>query len=153
MSTYRIKWKDLVANLQDSIEGLDDQALMDLASDLLLGQWEYDTVADEYICTKENVMRKIDLDEIDSAALLDFPIDMEIDGFDADTWKRVWIQAAGYWWEDGGSWYDYIVNGFKGWAERTPYEVYCDLRFTYIDGQDKTWDELAAENHELGKFS
>lgn len=98
-------------------------------------------------------MRKIDLDKIDSAALLDLPTDMEIDGFDADAWKRVWVQAVEYWSEDGGWWYDIVLNGFKGWAERTPYEVYCDLRFTYIDSQDMSWDQLANENHELGKFS
>lgn len=98
-------------------------------------------------------MRKIDLDKIDSAALLDLPVDMEIDGFDADAWKRVWVQAVEYWSEDGGWWYDTAMNGFKGWAERTPYEVYCDLRFTYIDSRDMSWDQLAVENNELGKFS
>lgn len=98
-------------------------------------------------------MRKIDLDKISGSTLLDFPVNTEITEFDKDAWKRVWMQAVEYWSEDGGWWYDTVINGFKGWAERTPYEIYCDIRFTYIEGQDMSWDELAAENDELGKFS
>lgn len=98
-------------------------------------------------------MNKVEYDKVSTVTLLDFPDDTEIEDFDKDAWKRVWLQAVEYWWEDGGTWYDYVINGFKGWVERTPYEIYCDLRFTYIDGQDMTWDELAAQNDELGKFS
>ncbi len=63
------------------------------------------------------------------------------------------MQAVEYWSEDGGWWYSAVIDGFKGWSERTDLEVYSDLRATYIDGQDKTWDELADENHDLGKYS
>lgn len=97
-------------------------------------------------------MRKVDLDKVAGDQLLGFPIDLEIDGFDAEVWKPLWMQAAEIWWEDGGAWHDYVLNGFKGWSERTPFEIYCDLRFTYVDGQDQSWDELSEENEGLKKY-
>lgn len=98
-------------------------------------------------------MTKTELDAVEAVALLDYDIETTIDGFQKDVWKPVWIQAVSYWTEDGSSWYDYAINGFKGWVDRTEFEIYCDLRFTYIDSRDMTWDELWEECQQLGKFS
>lgn len=97
-------------------------------------------------------MTKTELDAIDAVELFDIDIETIV-GFHKDVWKPVWIQAVSYWTEDGSSWYDYVINGFKGWVERSEFEIYCDLRFTYIDGRSMSWDELWTECQELGKFS
>lgn len=97
-------------------------------------------------------MTKDELDALSVNELLEFK-ELTLEGFDKDRWKSVWLQAVEYWWEDSGAWYDYVINGFKGWSERSAFEIYMDLRFTYIEGQDMTWDKLAAENDELGKYS
>lgn len=99
------------------------------------------------------MVTKANLDAMSDMQLYDLPLDTPITDFDKNAWKSVWIQGVGYWWEDGSAWHDYVINGFKGWIERTDFEVYMDLRFTYISDQNKTWEELADENHELGKFS
>lgn len=96
---------------------------------------------------------KTELDKIPSAELLDYPEDTEILGFGRDKAKGMWTQAVEYWSEDGGWFYQIAMNGFKGWAERTDFEIYCDLRFTYIDGQDYTWDQFWDDANELGKYS
>lgn len=97
---------------------------------------------------------KAQLDAMPAAELLNLlDEDIEIDDFNKAAWKSVWVQAVEYWYEDGSAWYGYVINGFKGWVDRSPFEIYADLRFTYIDGQDVSWDELADENNELGKYS
>lgn len=114
-------------------------------------------------------MKRVELDAIKGAALLDLPADTPIEEFAREDWKRVWVDAVERWFEDGGAWYDYVMNGFKGWAERTDFEIYCDLRFTYIEEKDavneglgeilrpvmmeKKWDALYDQNRELGQFS
>lgn len=99
------------------------------------------------------MITKAQLDVMTPEVLYDVPIDLEIEDFDKTDWKPVWVQAIEYWAEDGGWWYNTVIGGFKGFAERTDFEVYLDLRFSYIDGETKTWDELADENNELGKYS
>lgn len=98
-------------------------------------------------------MKKAFLDEHCAAEIMNLPDDTVIEDFDKERWRSVWFQAVEIWWEDGAALYLVMRNGFKGFVERSDFIVYCDLRFTYIDGQDMTWDELAQENHELGKHS
>ncbi len=120
-------------------------------------------------------MLRTELDAISFGDLLDLPIDTVVDeGFARDFWKPLWIEAAEGWFEDGGAMYEYMVNGFKGWAERTDFEVYCDLRATYVESfvtaiigpngakVDETdipaiygmrWTELTGRCSEIGKYS
>ena len=99
------------------------------------------------------MITKAQLDVMTPEVLYDLPIDTEVEGFAKADWKSVWVQAIELWAEDGGWWYNTVTGGFKGFSERTDVEVYLDLRFTYIDGQDRSWDELWDENNEMGKYS
>jgi len=49
----RMSYDDLIVILADSIEGLDDAGLCDLAQILMQGTWEYDTVNEEFIMSPE----------------------------------------------------------------------------------------------------
>ncbi len=98
-------------------------------------------------------MKKAFLDELYATELMNLPDEIVMEDFDKQNWRGVWFQAVEYWWEDGDALYNVMKSGFKGFLDRSDFTIYCDLRFTFIDGQDKTWDELAAENDELGKYS
>ena len=98
-------------------------------------------------------MKKAELDTLESGELFNLPDQMVIEDFDKERWRSVWFQAVELWWEDGQALYDVMKSGFNGFLDRSDFTIYCDLRFTYLDGQDMTWDELAAKNHELGKYS
>ncbi len=112
-------------------------------------------------------MLRTELDALPAAELLDMPIDTEVEmGWARHVWKPVWIQAVEQWFDDGGAMYDYMVGGFKGWAARTDFEIYCDLRFTYFGDEEleadndkrmplmaKRWCELLDECIEADKSS
>ena len=98
-------------------------------------------------------MKKAELDTLESGELFNLSDQMVIEDFDKERWRSVWFQAVEIWWEDGQALYDVMKSGFKGFLDRSDFTIYCDLRFTYIDGQDMTWNELAEQNHELGKHS
>ncbi len=96
-------------------------------------------------------MKKAELDLIPAVDLLDLPDDMEIEDFDKERWRSVWFKAVEIWWYDGL--YEVMRDGFKGFLQRSDFDVYCDLRLTFISEGDYTWDTLADENHEIGKYS
>ena len=98
-------------------------------------------------------MKKAELDLIPAVDLLDLPDDTEIEDFDKERWRSVWFKAVEIWWHDGL--YEVMRDGFKGFLQRSDFDIYCDLRLTFVDVQSQniTWDELAAENDELGKYS
>ena len=96
-------------------------------------------------------MKKDELDLIPAVDLLDLPDDTEIDGFNKERWRSVWFWAVEGWWAD--SLYDVMRDGFKGFLDRSDFTIYCDLRLTFIDEGSYTWDQLADENHEMGKYS
>ena len=114
-------------------------------------------------------MLRTELDAIPLSELLEMPVDTVVDeGFARDFWKPVWLTAAEQWFEDGSAWYDYACNGFKGWNERTDFEVYCDLRCTFIEDSGvyeglgeilrqamlgQKWASLTINCAEIGKYS
>jgi len=96
-------------------------------------------------------MKKAELDALTVEQIMDLPDDTEIEDFDKERWRSVWFAAVEIWWHD--DLYSVMRDGFKGFLQRSAFDIYSDLRFTYIDGSEMTWEEVAAENDELGKYS
>jgi len=50
--TERWNWDSLTTNMADSIEGFDTDALLQLATIIFGGEWEYDPAAETFIWSK-----------------------------------------------------------------------------------------------------
>lgn len=98
-------------------------------------------------------MKKAELDALSVGELMDLPDETVMEDFDKQNWRSVWFQAVETWWGDEMQMYHVMRDGFKGFLDRSDFTIYCDLRYTFVEGQSMSWDDLAKENHELGKYS
>ncbi len=96
---------------------------------------------------------KAQVDILPVEHLLEMPIETKISDFDKEKWRSAWFECVEVWWEDGEGLYDVMLSGFKGFLDRTGFEIYCDIRFTHDLQGKEGWDEVAESADDLGKYS
>lgn len=98
-------------------------------------------------------MKRADLDVLSVAELMDMPEFTSVEDFNKEDWRSAWFECVEVWWEDGESLYFVMRDGFKGFLDRSDFDIYCDIRFTHNIEDPTGWNAVADSASDLGKYS